>query len=255
MSACGRATVSNSLIFIFSVGFFVICTSSSLAAPVVVDTDRDGLSDVDEVQLYGTDEVVADTDGDGFLDGVEIKNGYSPLARGSVRLSDNDEDEDGMNDYLEIAFRTKIRVTDTDGDGFGDGQEIRAGYDPRTAESRKIEKRIAVDISDLRLTYYWDDVKMGTMPVSTGRKGYPTPVGSYEVQQKLPVHQYRGYPNTKWNLKFHGKSPGAYYIHGAYWHNEFGKKPMSGGCVNVAYKDIESLYAWADVGTKVVISK
>ncbi len=255
MFVLGHVTASKSLVAIFVFVFFWGISGTVFAANTTADTDSDGLSDVDEVRLYGTDDAVADTDGDGYSDGMEIKNGYSPLARGSVRLSDHDEDEDGMNDFLEIAFRTKIRVTDTDGDGFGDGQEIRAGYDPRTTEPRRLEKKIAVDISDLRLTYYWDDVKMGEMPVSTGRNGYPTPVGTFSIQEKLPVHQYKGYPNTKWNLKFHGTSPGAYYIHGAYWHTQFGKKPMSSGCVNVAYKDIESLYAWADVGTQVVIAK
>lgn len=255
MFAPGHVTVNRRLILVLGI---LLCWSASLTTAVAVssvDTDGDGLSDVDEVQLYGTDASNPDTDGDGYSDGVEIKNGYSPLASGSVRLSDHDEDQDGMNDFLEVAFHTKIRVPDSDGDGYSDGQELRAGYDPRTPEPRKIGKKITVDISDLRLTYYWDDVKMGEMPVSTGRKGYPTPVGTFSVQQKLPVHQYVGYPNTKWNLKFHGKSPGAYYIHGAYWHNEFGKKAMSGGCVNVAYEDIESLYAWADVGTQIVITK
>jgi lipoprotein-anchoring transpeptidase ErfK/SrfK len=46
----------------------------------------------------------------------------------------------------------------------------------------------------------------------------------------------------------------SYYLHGAYWHNQFGIRPMSHGCVNIAYKDVEKLYAFMDVGDKVVIS-
>ncbi|MDP3985970.1 MAG: L,D-transpeptidase, partial [Candidatus Veblenbacteria bacterium] len=45
----------------------------------------------------------------------------------------------------------------------------------------------------------------------------------------------------------------SYYIHGAWWHNNFGK-PQSHGCVNVAYEHMERLYTWAQVGTKVIIS-
>ncbi|MFH0951427.1 MAG: L,D-transpeptidase, partial [bacterium] len=43
-----------------------------------------------------------------------------------------------------------------------------------------------------------------------------------------------------------------YYIHGAYWHNNFGQ-PMSHGCVNVAYDNMEDLYWYAQIGTKVIV--
>ena len=39
----------------------------------------------------------------------------------------------------------------------------------------------------------------------------------------------------------------------AYWHNKFGQ-PMSHGCVNVGYDNMEGLYNWADAGTKVTIN-
>jgi hypothetical protein len=43
-----------------------------------VDTDNDGLSDVDEVNIYLTDPNNADTDGDGQNDGDEIALGFDP---------------------------------------------------------------------------------------------------------------------------------------------------------------------------------
>lgn len=211
------------------------------------------------VSVYAADDgdaATRDSDGDGYADAVEIRNGYSPFAGDKKRLSDHDEDADSMNDFLEFAFKTDPKNPDSDGDGHTDGEELRAGYDPRTAEPRKIEKRIVVDISEQRLRYYWDNVELGTFLVSTGRKGKDTPVGNYSVTAKLPLVDYIGstysYPRTKWNLRFHGKPPGAFYIHGAYWHNKFGTR-QSGGCVNVAYKNMEGLYHWADVGTKVAI--
>lgn len=191
------------------------------------------------------------------MDAAEVKNGYSPFAGDKTRLSAHDEDEDGMNDFLEFAFATDPQKKDTDGDGYEDGLELRSGFDPRTAAARRLEKRIEVSIAKQQIVYYWGDVKFGTIPVSTGRKGVETPVGTFTINTKLPVHDYTGanysYLNTKWNLRFHGTPPKAYYIHGAYWHDQFGKKPVSGGCVNVAYKHMEGLYAWADVGTKVVV--
>ena len=43
------------------------------------DTDGDGLSDDDEINIYGTDPFLADTDGDGVDDGWEIFYGTNPL--------------------------------------------------------------------------------------------------------------------------------------------------------------------------------
>jgi hypothetical protein len=43
------------------------------------DTDGDGLSDGDEVNIYHTNPLVPDTDGDGIPDGVEIATGTDPL--------------------------------------------------------------------------------------------------------------------------------------------------------------------------------
>jgi len=49
------------------------------------DSDGDGLSDSDEIQLYGTNIFSRDSDGDGFSDILEILMGYNPLGSG-VRL-------------------------------------------------------------------------------------------------------------------------------------------------------------------------
>lgn len=42
------------------------------------DTDMDGLSDYDELNVYKTSPYIADSDSDGYLDGEEVKNGEDP---------------------------------------------------------------------------------------------------------------------------------------------------------------------------------
>ena len=42
------------------------------------DSDRDGISDYDEMTIYETDPNKSDTDGDGIIDSVEIMRGYNP---------------------------------------------------------------------------------------------------------------------------------------------------------------------------------
>ena len=49
-----------------------------VSADIAKDSDKDGITDFDEVNLYGTDPLVADSDNDGFVDGVEILGGYNP---------------------------------------------------------------------------------------------------------------------------------------------------------------------------------
>ena len=46
--------------------------------PLIADTDWDGLSDYDEINVYFTDPLIADTDGDGISDGSEIKLKLDP---------------------------------------------------------------------------------------------------------------------------------------------------------------------------------
>lgn len=42
------------------------------------DTDKDGLTDVQETTIYHTSPYLADTDSDGIPDGTEVKNGTDP---------------------------------------------------------------------------------------------------------------------------------------------------------------------------------
>jgi hypothetical protein len=45
---------------------------------VSTDTDKDGISDFDEINFFETDPKNVDTDNDGFTDGIEILKGYDP---------------------------------------------------------------------------------------------------------------------------------------------------------------------------------
>ena len=68
---------------------------------IIVDSDGDGLSDDDELNIYFTDPLDDDSDDDGLLDGVESTiYGTNPLRR------------------------------DTDGDGLDDGEELLHSLDP-----------------------------------------------------------------------------------------------------------------------------
>lgn len=50
------------------------------------DSDKDDVSDYDEINLYHTNPFAADTDGDGYIDSVEIRLGYNPHDSSSEAL-------------------------------------------------------------------------------------------------------------------------------------------------------------------------
>jgi len=250
-----KNTILIAITLILLVSFFICRPNPALAAQVL-DSDGDTLSDADELSLYHTDPNQADTDGDGQDDYTEIYNGFSPLKAEPIKLSSLDSDNDGAPDSWEIRLGLDLLKADTDGDGYADGVEVNNGYDPKSAEPKKLAKEIKVNLAEQKLAYYFNNVELENFLISSGVKSMPTPVGSFTVLDKVPSKNYGGtnfsYPNTKWNLHFTTQGL-RYYIHGAYWHNKFGQ-PMSHGCVNVSYGNMERLYNFAQAGTSVEIS-
>lgn len=120
------------------------------------------------------------------------------------------------------------------------------------------EKWIEIDLSDLKLLAWEGNRKVYEFSVSTGRPGYKTPNGEFRVWRKVRSQLYKGgskargdyyyLPNVPYSLFFGGGDvPNwqGYAIHGAYWHNDFGIKNRSSGCVNVKPEEAGLLYQWA----------
>jgi len=126
------------------------------------DTDDDGLSNMDECLIHGTDWNDEDTDGDGYTDGEEIDELTLPTDPDDFPIdefadtdgdgmkdgeevecgldlkdpddADEDDDGDGLINSEECEWGTELDKKDTDGDGYSDKEEVDKGTSPTDEE-------------------------------------------------------------------------------------------------------------------------
>lgn len=126
-----------------------------------------------------------------------------------------------------------------------------------------LHRYIEVDISDQRLRFYEDGIKLGERTVSTGKWDMPTPLGTFQIRNKIPVAYSRRYKlYMDWWMAF--TPDGSYGVHALpYWKLKNGGRYYEGeshlgrrvshGCIRQKLEDATSLYAWAAVGTPVIV--
>ena len=104
-----------------------------------VDSDGDGLSDNEELYVYGSDPLDPDTDDGGINDFVEVVSGTDPLDAiddGDVDYEvvvaevPDDDDGDGLTTEYEHQIGTLSYDPDTDDGGVWDGMEELYGTNP-----------------------------------------------------------------------------------------------------------------------------
>lgn len=115
-------------------------------------------------------------------------------------------------------------------------------------------KVIGVDLTKMMEYLYEDGAIVYSSKISPGINNW-TPTGTFRVygktkKQKMsgPGYYVPNVPNILW-------FKGSYSLHGVYWHNDFGVRPRSHGCVGEPLKEAEWVYNWTPVGTPVVIYK
>jgi len=106
-------------------------SSSSVAnvsVKIASDMDDDGITDVAETTLFGTDPNAFDTDGDLLPDGIEIRTmGLNPTVPDD---NQGDLDSDDLDNLDEVIFGTRLNRSDSDRDGTNDGAEVSQGSNP-----------------------------------------------------------------------------------------------------------------------------
>ncbi len=105
------------------------------ANPKYTDTDGDGLTDYEELNITLTDPEKADTDEDGIIDSEEDPDGDGINNRDEIDLGtdplNSDTDRDNLTDYEELyQYHTDPLLEDTDGDGLTDYDDVKLGFSP-----------------------------------------------------------------------------------------------------------------------------
>lgn len=109
------------------------------------------------------------------------------------------------------------------------------------------DKHIEIDLSEQTLRAYEQDKLILETLVSTGKAGYSTPYGNYRIVEKLITQYMQGsefdLPCVPFVMYF---TWAGHALHGAYWHNNFGRE-QSHGCINIppGKKTDEWLYWWS----------
>lgn len=113
-----------------------------------------------------------------------------------------------------------------------------------------------IDLSNQRMS-----VSVGGMPrynwaVSTARRGYRTPVGSYRPQRMYRSYYSKKYYNSP--MPYSIFFSGGYAIHGTNYMSQLGR-PASHGCVRLAPGNAAALYSlvqqYGKGGTRIVITR
>ncbi len=129
----------------------------------------------------------------------------------------------------------------------------RVDVDPPPPDVGLGEKWIEIDLFEQTIAAYKGTRMVYATMISGGRTATATPTGLYRVYYKLREGKMSNpdvedgsaawyyIEDVPWTLYFHQ----GYSIHAAFWHDAFGFL-RSHGCVNLAPRDAEWFFHWAD---------
>lgn len=124
----------------------------------------------------------------------------------------------------------------------------------------KIKDVLIVDKEKKTLVWKRADKVIKTYPISIGKEGSETPEGEFKITEKVenPIWYHEGKeipPDSPENLlgtRWLGFDKKSYAIHGTRHPGTIGTA-ASHGCVRMHNREVEELFEWVQVGTKVII--
>lgn len=249
--------------------------------PAVGDFNGDGVGEV-AVASSATPGTVTIYRANGTL-----LSSFTPFPQGAVggvRIVALDVNGDGIAEIVATPVTNERRIAAFRMDGTvvqsvtppvsTAGVVLAAGRDrtlmvvpnqPAVTGRADLPKSIMVDISEQKLRIYEYGRLLSQRSVSTGKWSTPTPIGTFQVRNKVPVAYSRSFDlYMDWWMAF--TPDGAYGVHSLpYWKLKNGGRFYEGtghigrrvshGCIRQTLLDAKTLYDWAAVGTPVIVTK
>lgn len=178
-----------------------------------------------------------------------MNNGYStiPHAKSSLRLA---------RAALTLLAATSLLcwtapTADARSKHSGHEKRLRAGqfqwFD--NAIRNYVPLMIVVSLSTQRARVYQGDVLIGETSISSGRRGYETPAGTYTILQKKRFHRSNLYDDAPMpymlRLTWGGVAIHAGHVPG---------RPASHGCIRMPSKFVSKLFGLAGYDTTVIVT-
>lgn len=132
----------------------------------------------------------------------------------------------------------------------------------KTINAEPHDKWLVVDTTTKRMYAYEQNRLVKSFLISAGAPATPTVTGEFKIYSKYASQDMRGanadgsryfQPNVQYVNYFYAD----YAIHGNYWRptSYFGNINSSHGCVGIVNTDAAWIYAWAPIGTTVIVHR
>ncbi|MCG9894692.1 MAG: L,D-transpeptidase family protein [Fimbriimonadaceae bacterium] len=115
------------------------------------------------------------------------------------------------------------------------------------------QQRVEINLARQQMIAWQGDVLVMSTPISSGRRGFGTPTGSFRAQSKTRHRVSRKYNNAPMPYSVH--LFGGYFIHGS---SSVPRSPASHGCIRVPLNGdnpASRFFQWVKVGAEIDIRR
>lgn len=242
---------------------------------IFIDADNDGLDDLLEIAI-ASNPIKSDTDGDSYSDSLELKYHFDPLSTGRLPIDLKFSKKMAGNILMQVENKGELwYVSPLDNLRYYLPNEeyfrrtmsyIAQGISQENLDSivsnqlidKQMTKSFRVDVGAAQtLSYYLDDIKLGSFKVSSGKSSTPTPLGTFKVINK---HPKAWSPFGLWMPYWVGLGTGRFGFHELpMWPSGYREGenhlgiPVSAGCIRLGIGPAQFIYDFAEIGMLVEI--